>query len=66
MARPKFPIGCILPVEAIHRIREEQAFYDENPEECDKHEKEWSLEECKKRGCLPTGEPLEALFGAGY
>ena len=25
----------------------------------------WSLDACIARGCLPTGEPLEAAFGVG-
>lgn len=29
-------------------------------------EKEWSLEACVARGCLPTGEGLEAEFGQGW
>ena len=64
MSRPEFP-RCALPASCIRAIREKQRIYDENPEEYDRHEKEWSLEECRKRGCLPTGEPLEALFGQG-
>ncbi len=66
MSRPRFPTGCILSSRAIGRIREEQNAYDKDPEEYDRHKKEWSLEECKKRGCLPTGEPIEAKFGTGY
>lgn len=27
---------------------------------------EWSFQENMQRGCLPTGEPLEALYGVGY
>ena len=27
---------------------------------------EWSFEANLNRGCLPTGEPLEALYGAGW
>ena len=27
---------------------------------------EWSFEANLERGCLPTGEPLEALYGAGW
>lgn len=64
MSRPRFP-GCILPVSCIDRIKEEQAAYDKDPEGYEKHKKEWSLSECKKRGCLPNGEPIEALFGMG-
>jgi len=26
---------------------------------------EWSFQENMNRGCLPTGEPLEALYGGG-
>ena len=63
--RPSFPIGTVLPVECIRAIREEQEAYDRNPQEYDRHKKEWSLSECRSRGCLPTGEPLEALFGEG-
>ena len=28
--------------------------------------KDWSFEANLERGCLPTGEPLEALYGAGW
>jgi len=28
--------------------------------------KNWSLEASLERGCLPTGEPLEALYGVGW
>ena len=59
-------MNCILNPEAIRRIREDEELRNQNPEKYDKHKKEWSLEECKKRGCLPIGEPLESLFGAGY
>lgn len=65
LSRPQFPPLCVLPRACIQRIREEQEAYDRDPEEYEQHEKEWSLEECQKRGCLPTGEPLEALFGPG-
>lgn len=27
---------------------------------------EWSFKANLTRGCLPTGEPLEALYGAGW
>jgi hypothetical protein len=27
---------------------------------------EWSFEANLDRGCLPTGEPLEALYGVGW
>jgi hypothetical protein len=27
---------------------------------------DWSFEANLDRGCLPTGEPLEALYGAGW
>ena len=32
MSRPKFPIGTPLPGECIHRINQEQAAYDRDPE----------------------------------
>jgi len=32
MSRPEFPRGTVLPVGAIHRIREEQEYYDRDPE----------------------------------
>jgi hypothetical protein len=64
MSRPRFPIGCVLPVGAIQRIREEQASYDRDPEKYER-DKEWSLDECCRRGCLPTGEPIDALYGPG-
>ena len=65
MSRPEF-LNCPMTPNIISRIREEQKAYDKDPEGYEKHKKEWSLEECKKRGCLPTGEPLEAKFGTGY
>jgi len=34
--RPKFLIGCILPVSCIHRINEEQAWYDRDPERAER------------------------------
>jgi len=46
-------------------IREKLA-EDRKTEEEKQRDKEWSLDECKKRGCLPTGEPIEALYGTGY
>lgn len=33
MSRPEFPIGIVLPSNCISRIREEQEYYDRNPEE---------------------------------
>ena len=45
------------------RMIDEQRYEDNMSEEEKQRQKEWSLDECKKRGCLPTGEPLEALFG---
>lgn len=27
---------------------------------------EWSLEASIERGCLPTGEPIECLYGTGW
>ena len=65
MSRPRHP-GVPLPRACIWALREEQEAYDRDPERYERRKKEWSLEECKKRGCLPTGEPLEAKFGAGY
>lgn len=29
-------------------------------------EEDWSLETCIDRGCLPTGEAVEALYGTGW
>ena len=66
MPRPEFPRGCALPPAAIRRIREDQDAYDKDPEGYDRHEKEWSLDACIARGCLPTGEPIEAKFGQGH
>ena len=64
MARPRFP-NCAMPASVIRGIREKQEAYDRDPEGYDKHEKEWSLDECRKRGCLPTGESIECLYGQG-
>jgi len=55
-------IGFVMNQRMIEEYNYRQRMSDEEK----KREKEWSLEECKKRGCLPTGEPLEALFGTGY
>ena len=69
MPRPKFPTGTTLPVSAIYAIRDAQAAYDRDPEGYERREqerkREWSLEECIARGCLPTGEPIEYRFGEG-
>lgn len=32
MSRPRWPLGVVLPVGAIQRIREEQEAYDRDPE----------------------------------
>ena len=64
MSRPRLPVGMVLPVDAIDRLNYEQKQYDRDPEKYER-DKEWSLDECRRRGCLPTGEPLEALFGTG-
>lgn len=47
MSRPEFPIGTSLPVGAITRIREEQRYYDENPQRYEREEqaKQERLEE---------------------
>jgi len=66
MSRPKFPVGTALTPNAIRAIKEEQRAHDRNPEEYDRHKKDWSLDECIARGCLPTGEPIEALYGTGW
>lgn len=65
MSRPKFP-GCILTPGCIRAIRGEQEAYDRNPESYERKRREWSLDECIARGSLPTGEPIEALYGTGY
>ena len=39
MSRPEFPIGCIMPVECICRIRENQEYYDRDPERCEREER---------------------------
>jgi len=64
MSRPEFP-GCILPASCISRIVEEQNAYDRDPEGYERRKREWSMDECIARGSLPTGEPIEALFGQG-
>ena len=40
MSRPEFPIGIVLPASCIQRIREDQQFYDKNPEYCDRMQRE--------------------------
>ena len=39
MSRPEFP-GIILPVSCIQRIREDQNYYDENPERYEREERQ--------------------------
>ncbi len=36
MARSEFPIGSIMPVSMIQRIREEQEWYDRDPERAER------------------------------
>ena len=38
MSRPEFP-NCIMPVETIRAIREEQHYYDEDPERYERNER---------------------------
>ena len=64
MSRPSFPAGMVLPVGAIERIVQEQHAHDRDPEQYER-DQEWSLDACRDRGCLPTGESIEALFGPG-
>ena len=52
----------ILNSRMIQQLREQERMTEEEKEK----EKKWSLEECKKRGCLPTGEPLDAEFGPDW
>ena len=40
MSRPEFPIGCVLPVECIRRIRENQEYYDADPERYERMERQ--------------------------
>lgn len=37
MSRPEFP-NCIMPPNVISRIREEQAYYDQDPERYERRE----------------------------
>ena len=39
MSRPKF-LNCIMPVEVIRRIRENQEYYDKDPEGYDRRERQ--------------------------
>jgi len=39
MARPEFPTGCIMPVDMIRSIRQEQEYYDEDPERYEREER---------------------------
>ena len=34
--RPEFPVGCVLPVACIHRINQEQEWYDRDPERAER------------------------------
>ena len=40
MGRPQWPTGMILPVGAIHRIREKMDAYDRDPEGYERRERE--------------------------
>jgi len=40
MSRPKFPAGCILPSSCISAIRQEQEFYDQDPEQYERIQRE--------------------------
>jgi hypothetical protein len=40
MSRPEFPIGVPLPASCIRRIREDQEFYDADPERYERLERE--------------------------
>jgi len=62
MGRPEFPKG-VLTSGIISEVKQKQKVYDKNPDKYDKHKKDWSYNECAKRGCLPTGEPIGALYG---
>ena len=39
MSRPEFP-NCIMPVGVIQRVRQEQSYYDEDPERYEREERE--------------------------
>ena len=47
MSRPEYP-NCIMPVGVIQRVREEQSYYDEDPERYEReqqaHEEQRELE----------------------
>ena len=38
MPRPEFP-HCVMPVEVIRRINEEQAYYDKDPERAEREQR---------------------------
>lgn len=48
------------------RMIQQQREEDRKTEEERQRDEEWSFDECRRRGCLPTGEPLDALFDMGY
>lgn len=58
MSRPEFP-NCILPVSCIQRIREEQTYYDENPERA---EREQQTREERRREELLLEQMREAEY----
>ncbi len=39
MSRPEFP-GCAMPAETIRNIRQEQNYYDEDPERYERQERQ--------------------------
>jgi len=40
MSRPEFPRGCVLPSSCIRRIREEQEYYDKDPERAEREQEQ--------------------------
>ena len=40
MPRPEFPTGIILPPSCIQRIREEQNYYDRDPERAEREQRD--------------------------
>ena len=40
MSRPRWPVGMVLSVGAIHRIQEDMAEYDRDPEAYERRERE--------------------------
>ena len=65
MSRPEFPIGTPLPVSCIRAIREEQEYYDRDPERYEQEQREreemrlQEEEEMRHQECMAYDRMME-------